>query len=161
MGRASPRARPKLTVNWYSRSVRGLHEDLDRPLEVSGSSDRSFGLVVGGILVLMSLEPILRGGATRPWPLGVGAALIAVAAARPALLAPLNRLWTRLGLLLQYMTSPVVLGLLFYLTVTPIGLLMRLLGKTPLRLGLEPDARSYWIDRRPPGPAPATMRNQF
>jgi hypothetical protein len=54
-----------------------------------------------------------------------------------------------------------VMGLLFYLTVTPTGLLMRLFRKDPLRLRFDPEAKSYWIERQPPGPAPETMRHQF
>ena len=77
------------------------------------------------------------------------------------MLAPLNRAWLYVGLLLQRVVSPVVLGILFFLTVTPIGLLMRLTGKNPLRLGFDREAQSYWIDRQPPGPAPDTMPRQF
>jgi hypothetical protein len=76
-------------------------------------------------------------------------------------LSPLNRLWLRLGLLLQRITNPIVLGILFFGTVLPIGLLMRLAGKNPLRLGFDRDARSYWTPRQPPGPAPDTMPRQF
>ena len=97
----------------------------------------------------------------RGWPLGIGVGLLLVALARPRVLAPLNRLWFRLGLLLQGLASPVILGLLFFATVTPIGILMRLVGKTPLRLGFDREATSYWIERQPPGPAPDTMRRQF
>jgi hypothetical protein len=78
-----------------------------------------------------------------------------------AALAPLNKLWTKLGILLYRIVSPVVMALLFYVTVTPIALLMRVLGKDPLRLRRAPDAASYWIDRTPPGPAPESMKNQF
>jgi len=77
-----------------------------------------------------------------------------------AALAPLNKWWTKLGLLLYRVVSPIVLGLLFYVTLTPIALVMRLLGKDPLRLRRDPDAASYWIDRSPP-PAPESMKNQF
>jgi hypothetical protein len=57
--------------------------------------------------------------------------------------------------------SPIVLRLLFYVAVMPVGLLMRVPGKDPLRLRRDPDAASYWIDRMPPGPAPDSMKNQF
>ncbi len=71
----------------------------------------------------------------------------------------MNRLWTRFGLLIHAIVSPVVLGLLFYGVITPTGLIMRALGKDPLGLAYEPAAESYWIKRRPP--APETMRDQF
>ena len=64
-------------------------------------------------------------------------------------------------MLLHACISPVMMGLVFYTTVTPIGLVRRLLGKDPLRLRLDRDAVTYWIERDPPGPAPDTMPRQF
>jgi hypothetical protein len=78
----------------------------------------------------------------------------------PAALAPLNRM-DAFRLLLHRIVSPLVLGVMFFGVVTPMGLVMRALGKDPLRLRFDRDARSYWIDRRPPGPAPDTLNNQF
>ena len=80
---------------------------------------------------------------------------------RPALLAPLNRLWLRLGLFLHKIITPVVMALIFFTTVLPTGLVMRALGKDPLRLRRDPAAASYWIARNPSGLAPETMKNQF
>jgi hypothetical protein len=82
-------------------------------------------------------------------------------AAWPAPLRPLNRLWFRIGLLLHRIVTPVVMGLVFFCSVVPIGLLMRALGKDLLRLRREADAQSYWIEREPPGPARGTMKKQF
>ena len=84
-----------------------------------------------------------------------------IALVRPALLARLNRLWTMLGIILGKVVSPAVLGILFYGVLTPLGALLRLTGKDPLRLKREPGARSYWIPREPPGPPPDSMTNQF
>jgi hypothetical protein len=84
-----------------------------------------------------------------------------VAVVRPGLLAPLNRLWLRVGLLLQRVVNPVVMGAMFYGVITPFGLAMRAAGWDPLRKRFDPLAQSYWIERRPPGPPPDTMSNQF
>ena len=138
-----------------------LHEDFARDDKVEGSSDRSFGFVFAAVFTLIGLWPLMGGGQVRIWALGIAAAFAVVVLARPGLLAPLNRLWTRFGLLLHKVVSPLIMGMLFYLTVTPIGLLMRAFGKDPLRLRPDPDAASYWIERDPPGPAPETMKNQF
>jgi hypothetical protein len=62
---------------------------------------------------------------------------------------------------LHFVISPLFLGILFYICVTPMGFLMRLAGKDPLRRKFEPEAKSYWIVREPPGPAPETFKNQF
>jgi hypothetical protein len=67
----------------------------------------------------------------------------------------------RLGWVLGKIVSPIVLGALFFLAVLPMGLFMRLRGKDLLRLKMDPSAKSYWIERTPPGPAPDTMKNQF
>jgi hypothetical protein len=78
-----------------------------------------------------------------------------------AALKPLNRLWLKFGLLLHKVVNPIVMGFVFFGAVLPTGLIMRALGKDLLRRKWQPDANSYWIERRPPGPAPASMRDQF
>lgn len=142
-----------------SRSA--IHERLDDEARIRGSSDRGFGFVLAAVAGAVGLWPLTSSGAIRLWALALAALFLVLALARPQWLGPFNRAWMRLGLLLNAVASPLVLGLLFYLTVTPTGLLMRALGKDPLRLRFEPGAKSYWIERRPPGPAPETMRNQF
>ena len=139
----------------------GTHEDFGRDEIVQGSSDRAFGLVFTGVFVVVGLWPLMSARPIRTWALCASAAFLLASVLRPAVLSPLNRLWLRLGLLLQRITNPIVLGLLFFGTVLPIGLLMRLAGKNPLRLGFDRDAQSYWIERQPPGPAPDTMPRQF
>jgi hypothetical protein len=78
----------------------------------------------------------------------------------PSSLRPLNRLWMKLGLLLHRIVNPIVMGLLFYGTIWPTGLVMRMRGRDLLRLKRDPSAASYWI-ARVPGPAPETMKDQF
>lgn len=137
------------------------HEDYTREDEVEGSSDRSFGFVFAVVFAIIGAWPLLASGGPRWWAFGIAAAFAAVAVVMPSLLAGLNRLWMKFGLLLAKVVSPIALGILFYLVFTPIGLVMRLAGKDPLRLKAEPEAKSYWIDREPPGPAPQSMTNQF
>lgn len=137
------------------------HEDLTREEEVEGSSDRSFGIVFAVVFAIIGCFPLLAGHGVRWWSLSVGAAFLVIAYTRPSLLAGLNRLWLKLGLLLGKIVSPIALGLLFYVVLTPIGWLMRLTGQDPLRLKRDRAAASYWIDREPPGPPPGSMTNQF
>jgi Saxitoxin biosynthesis operon protein SxtJ len=137
------------------------HEDFSRQEDIKPSSDRSFGLVIATFLLIVAFWPLVHAKPVRWWALGVAAVFAVLALLWTPALAPLNKLWTKLGILLYKIVSPVVLGLLFYVTVTPIALLMRLLGEDPLRLRREPDAASYWINRIPPGPAPESMKNQF
>lgn len=139
----------------------GFHEDLWRGEEAKPSSNRSFGLVFTTVFLLLGIWPVFSGNNLRNWALVNASALLIISLVRPSFLAPFNRLWTRFGLLLGWVMSPVVLGFLFFCTVTPVGLLMRLLGKAPLRLRWEPDADTYWIEREPSGPPPDTMLKQF
>ena len=80
---------------------------------------------------------------------------------RPALLAPLNRVWNKLGLLLGKIVSPIVLGALFFLVITPSAIIIRWMGKDLLNLRRDPKAESYWLVRDPPGPAPESINDQF
>lgn len=137
------------------------HEDLSREEQVEGSSDRVFGLVIAGAFVVIAGWPLFRGQDPRWWALGAAAAFAAAALLKPALLSRLNRLWMKLGILLGKVVSPIALGILFYGVLTPIGAMMRLAGKDPLRLKLDSSANSYWIAREPPGPPPDSMTNQF
>src|SRR5262245_10901846 len=138
-----------------------MHEDFSRQENVKPSSDRSFGLVIAAVFLIITFWPLIRGESIRWWALAVAAVFTALALLWTAALAPLNKWWTKLAVLLYRVVSPIVLGLLFYVTVTPIALLVRLLGKDPLRLRRDPDAASYWIERTPPGPPPESMKNQF
>ena len=137
------------------------HERLVSEDGSRGSSDRAFGLVFVAVFAIVGLWPLTGAGPVRIWALGVAAAFLLAAAARPKLLSPLNRLWARLGLFLHHMANFVVLALIFYLVITPIGFARRSLGKDPLKLRFEPAARSYWIERQPPGPAPDSIKRQF
>jgi hypothetical protein len=137
------------------------HEDFNRAEEIKGPSDRSFGIVFVVVFAVIGAWPLFHGRPVRGWALLVSTALALVSAVRPGLLHPANVVWMRFGLLLSKVMNPVVTGLVFYAVVTPIGLLMRLFGKDPLRLRREPRAATYWIERQPPGPKPETMSHQF
>ena len=137
------------------------HEDYRREGAVKHSSDRAFGLTFAAVFTLIALWPLLDGAGPRWWALAVAALFTILAFAAPKLLAPANRLWHGFGLLLGRLVNPLVMGLLFYLVVTPTGLIMRAFGKDLLHLKRDPDAASYWIERTPPGPAPGGMPRQF
>jgi len=137
------------------------HEDFSRKLEGKGPSDRSFGVVFAVASAVVGLLPMVRRHPVRPIWLGVAAAFAIVTIVRPGLLGPLNRLWFKFGLLLSRVTSPIVTGLLFYVIVTPIAVFRRAGGKDALRLRADPGAKTYWIERTPPGPDPQTMSQQF
>jgi len=138
-----------------------LHEDYSRDDHVKAGSDRGFGLVFAGFFTLMSALSWWRGHTSWHWALPLAAVFLVVALVYPRILNPLNKLWLKFGLLLYKVVNPIVLGMLFFLTITPIGFVMRAFGKDFLRLKLDGGATTYWIDRTPPGPPPQSMRNQF
>ena len=113
------------------------------------------------VLLLVALAPLVHKNAPRWWASIPGIALLAAALLRPSLLAPLYRVWFQFGLLLHRIISPVVLGIMFFIVITPIGILMRTFGKDPLHLRHRSEVTSYWIPRIPPGPPPDTLRDQF
>lgn len=125
------------------------------------TSNRSFGLVFAFAFALLALWPALYGRPARWWCLGVSGAFLLVALVMPSMLGPLNRLWLKLGLLLHKVASPIALAIVFFGVITPMGGVMRLLRKDPLKLRSDPRARSYWVPREPPGPARETFKDQF
>ena len=137
------------------------HEFGARAMSAEASSDRSFGLVFAAVFALLAAYNAWHGGGAWPVYLAIAVAFLAVALAAPKWLALLNRLWTRFGLMLSMIVSPIVLALMFFLVVTPVGVLMRLTGKDPLRLRHDSGTGSYWIVREPPGPSGESMGQQF
>jgi len=137
------------------------HEDVSREQHAEGSSDRSFGFVFAGFFELVAFWPLLAGQGVRLWAAGIGVGFALIAVLRPALLAAPNRLWMRIGILLGKIVSPIALGVLFYAVFTPVGIVLRIMGKDPLRLTRDRAAESYWLRRDPPGPPPDSMNNQF
>ncbi len=139
----------------------GTHEDYAREEDLQGSSDRSFGFVFTGFFALVGGVKLYTGHAWALYWFAGAATFLAAALLAPRILAPLNRLWMKFALLLYAVMNPLTMALLFFLVVTPIGVVMRLAGKDFLRKRLEPDASSYWLPRDPPGPAPDSMKQQF
>lgn len=138
-----------------------MHEDYHRSIEVKSSSDRTFGLVFAAMFAFVAGWRWWKGQPYIEWWLA-GAAVFGLAGLlAPGILAPLNRLWVKLGLLMFHVVNPIVLGVLFYVVFLPIGLVMRRSGKDPLHLRFDSAADTYWIKRVPPGPPPESMRNQF
>jgi hypothetical protein len=137
------------------------HEYLSQHGIIKTSSNRSFGLVFGGVFALLALWSWYRGGAWWPVHLSISALCTFLAVFFSEVLAPANRVWTKLGLLLAKIVNPVVMGLIFFVIFTPVAVFLRLRGKDLLRLKFDRSASSYWISRDPPGPAPESMKEQF
>jgi hypothetical protein len=129
--------------------------------KIEQGSERGFGLVFAAFFLIISLLPLFKHGAVHYWALAIAMAFAVVAFVVPQILKPLNILWFKFGMLLGAIIAPLVMIVIFFLVVTPIGLLMRLLGKDPLRLRRKETEKTYWIPRKRDENQPSSMKNQF
>jgi hypothetical protein len=125
------------------------------------SSDRSFGFVFAVVFGLISGWPLWHGLSPRWWAAAVAVAFALVALVWPGALHPLNRVWQAFGRLLHRVVSPIVMGTIFFLCVTPIGWFMRWRGKDVLSLSRRADLSTYWLPRDGAEPDAQSMKNQF
>jgi Saxitoxin biosynthesis operon protein SxtJ len=111
---------------------------------------RNFGLIVGGIFGALAIWPwVIRGGNVRQWMLGLAVVLIVPALVAPRVLAPAHRAWMALGGALGWVNTRLVLGLIFFGLITPMGFVIRLTGRDPMRRALEPNATTYRVPQKP------------
>ena len=125
------------------------------------SSDRSFGLVFAALFAIIGIWPLWRSESPRWWALPIAIAFAVAAVIRPHVLHRLNRAWLAFGHLLHRVVSPIVMGLLFFIGVTPTGWIMRMRGKDLLSLKRRPDVKSYWIEREPSPSDVQSMKHQY
>ena len=125
--------------------------------DIKIGSNRSFGLVFFVVFLLISIYPILKDGNIRIWSLIISFIFLVLGLLNSNLLSPLNKLWFKFGLLLGKIISPIIMGIIFFLVVTPIAVIMRLLKKDLLNLKFK-ENNTYWIDKTGPK---SKMKNQF
>ena len=125
--------------------------------EINKSSNRSFGIVFFIVFLLVSLYPLINGDSIRYWALLISSIFLILGLLNSNLLTSLNKIWFKFGNLLGKIISPIVLGVIFYFIVTPIGILMRILKKDLLNLKFN-NNKSYWIEKTGPK---SKMKNQF
>ena len=125
--------------------------------EIKISSNRSFGIVFFIVFLLIALYPLLKGNDLRIWSLVISFIFLILGLINSKILTPLNRLWFKFGLLLGKFISPLIMGIIFFVVVTPIGIIMRLLKKDLLNLKYN-KKETYWINKSGPK---SKMKNQF
>ena len=125
--------------------------------EINISSNKSFGIIFFIFFLLISLYPIINEENIRIWSLIVSLIFLILGIKNSIILSPLNKLWFRFGLLLGRIISPIIMGVIFFLVVTPTGLLMRLFNQDLLKLKFNKN-QSYWIAKNDPK---SKMKNQF
>ncbi len=125
--------------------------------DVKISSNRSFGIVFFVVFLLITLYPLTYAGEIRIWSLIISIIFLILGLLNSKILAPLNKIWFKFGILLGKIVSPLIMGIIFFLVVTPIGFIMRLLRKDVLNLKYNKN-KSYWIEKNGPK---SKMKNQF
>ena len=125
--------------------------------DIKISSNRSFGIVFFIVFFVIALYPLTYSQDIRVWSAIISIIFLVLGLLNSTILTPLNKLWFKFGLLLGNFISPIVMGLVFFLVVTPTGLFMRLIGKDLLNLNKK-NVKSYWIDKTGPK---SKMKNQF
>jgi hypothetical protein len=122
------------------------------------SSNRSFGIVFFVVFLFIALYPITYSEDIRIWSLIISFIFIILGLLNSKILTPLNKLWFKFGVILGKIISPIIMGIIFFLVVTPIGLIMKVLGKDLLRLKYNKKDNTYWIEKNGPK---SKMKNQF
>ena len=125
--------------------------------EIKISSNRSFGVVFFVVFLLIALYPTINNGEIKIWSLITSIIFLILGLLNSKLLNPLNKLWFKFGIVLGKIISPLIMGIIFFLVVTPTGLIMRLLRKDILNLKYNQNS-SYWIEKKGPK---SKMKNQF
>ena len=126
--------------------------------EIKISSNKSFGLVFFVIFIIIALWPLLNNGNIRIWSIIVSIIFLILGLLNSKILTPFNKLWMRLGALLGIIVSPIVMGVVYFGIITPIGLIMKLFGKDVLNLKLEKNKKTYWTLKKK---IPSKMKDQF
>ena len=125
--------------------------------DVKIGSNKSFGIVFFVVFLLISLYPLLNNESIRIWSLVISIIFLILGTLDSKILSPLNKIWFKFGIFLGKIISPIVMGIIFFLVVTPTGFIMRVLGKDVLNLKYS-DHKSYWIEKTGPK---SKMKNQF
>ena len=125
--------------------------------DIKISSNRSFGIVFFIVFFLIAVYPLIHSEELRIWSLLISLIFLILGLINSRILFPLNKLWFKFGILLGKIVSPIIMGIIFFLVVTPIGFIMRILGKDVLSLKFNTN-KTYWIEKTGPK---SKMKNQF
>jgi len=126
--------------------------------KIKGGTERSFGLVFAAVFTIIGFYPLWYNENIRLWACIIAFIFLFFGIFFPKILIVPNKLWFKLGLLLGAIVAPIVMGMIFFLTVTPIGIIMRLFGKDVINQKIKKNAKSYWIKRNK---SVSSMKNQF
>ena len=125
--------------------------------DIKIGSNKSFGIVFAVVFGLIAFWPLIKGNDIRIWALVISIIFFVLGLINSKILTPLNRLWFKVGIFLGNFIAPIVMGIIFFLVVTPTGIIMKLLGKDLIKLK-KSNEKSYWIEKKK---IKSSMKNQF
>ena len=132
--------------------------EVDSHIEIKQGSEKSFGIVFSIVFLIVALFPLIDSDEFHTWALVVSVIFLLLTFTAPQVFSLPNKLWFKFGILLGSIVAPIIMALVYFTTVLPTGLIMRLLGKDLLKQKLDKNAKSYWIERTEPM---SSMKNQF
>jgi hypothetical protein len=122
------------------------------------STNRSFGITFSVVFLIIGFWPLLNNESIRIWSIVISLVFLFLGLLNSKLLLPFNKIWFKFGILLGSIVSPIAMSIVFFIVVTPIGIIMRLLKKDILNRKFDNNAKSYWIPRDKPS---GSLKNQF
>ena len=125
--------------------------------DIKIGSNKSFGIVFAAVFSLIALWPLIKGNEIRLWSLIISIIFLTLGLLNSKILTPLNKLWFKFGIFLGNFIAPIVMSIIFFLVVTPTGIIMKLLGKDLIKLKKN-NEKSYWIEKKN---IKSSMKNQF
>ena len=125
--------------------------------DIKIGSNRSFGVVFFIVFLLIGLWPILKGNELRIWSIVISLIFFILGLLNSKILTPFNKVWFRFGIFLGNFISPIIMGIVFFLVVTPTGLIMKLFRKDLINLRKN-NSSTYWIEKKD---IKSSMKNQF
>ncbi len=131
---------------------------MEHKSKIKISSNRNFGLVFFTVFIIIGLWPLLNDQSIRIWSIFISIIFLVLGLLNSNILTPVNKLWFKFGIILGAVVAPVVMGLVFFIVLTPIGLIMKLFGKDFLSIKFDKKKSSYWVKRDNPV---GTMKRQF
>ena len=121
-------------------------------------SNRNFGLVFFVVFLILGLWPIKNGGEINIFLILISLVFLFLAITKSKFLTPLNKLWFKFGIKLGAIIAPIVMGVVFFLVVTPIGIMMKIIGRDLINKKINKNIKTYWLNRKK---AVGSMKRQF